>query len=107
MIVDCHEIVVIVMASSCAGERPPIHPTAARPSSPPDESRACPAWQVSVARAWLTNQVLQTKGLAQVIKHENQGTLAALSLIPIHSLRHRLVRSRQSAHEDVAGFLRF
>ena len=25
----------------------------------------------------------------------------------MHSLRHRLVRSRQSAHEDVLGFWRF
>ena len=35
------------------------------------------------------------------------GTLAALSLTPIRSLRHGLVRSHQSAHEDVAGFLRY
>ena len=26
-----------------------------------------------------------------------------LSLTPMHSLRHRLVRSRQSAHEDVCA----
>ena len=37
------------------------------------------------------------KGVAQVIKHENEGTLAALSLTPMHSLRHRLVRSRHHA----------
>ena len=30
-----------------------------------------------------------------------------LSLTPIHSLRHRLVRSRQYAFLGVAGFLRF
>ena len=47
------------------------------------------------------------KGLAQVIKHENEGPAFSLSLTKVHSLRHRLVRSRQSAHEDVAGFLRF
>eukprot|EP00964_Phaeocystis_antarctica_P100393 scaffold66038_cov55-Phaeocystis_antarctica.AAC.1 len=29
------------------------------------------------------------------------------SLTPIHSLRHRRVRSRQSACQDVLGFLRF
>ena len=32
------------------------------------------------------------------------GTLAALSLTPMHSLRHRLVRSRQYASQDVLGF---
>ena len=35
------------------------------------------------------------------------GPLAALSLTPMHSLRHRLVRSRQYAFRGVAGFLRF
>ena len=33
--------------------------------------------------------------------------LAALSLTPMHSLRHRLVRSRQYASGSVLGFLRF
>ena len=37
------------------------------------------------------------KGVAQLIRHEKGGPLAALSLTPIHSLRHRLVRSRQYA----------
>ena len=47
------------------------------------------------------------KGGCQVIKHAFGGPLAALSLTPMHSLRHRLVRSRQYAEGDVAGFLRF
>ena len=42
-------------------------------------------------------------GLAQVIKHEIAGTLAALSLTKVHSLRHRRVRSRQYARR--AGFI--
>ena len=33
--------------------------------------------------------------------------LSELSLAPIHSLRYRLVRSRQYASGSVAGFLRF
>ena len=48
-----------------------------------------------------------TTGPAQVIKHEIEGPAFSLSLTPIHSLRHRLVRSRQYAYQDVAGFLRF
>ena len=47
------------------------------------------------------------KGVGQVIKHEIAGTLAALSLTPMHSLRHRLVRSRQYAYSVALGFLRF
>ena len=47
------------------------------------------------------------KGPAQVIKHEIGGPAFSLSLTPIHSLRRRLVRSRQYAYQDVAGFLRF
>ena len=47
------------------------------------------------------------KGVAQIAQQAIAGPLAALSLTPMHSLRHRLVRSRQSAHEDVLGFLRF
>ena len=46
-------------------------------------------------------------GLAQPSQQAIAGTLAGLSWTPMHSLRHRLVRSRQSAHEDVLGFLRF
>ena len=43
-------------------------------------------------------------GPAQVIKQVIGGPLAALSLTLIHSLRHRLVRSRQSASLVVLGF---
>ena len=46
-------------------------------------------------------------GLAQVIKHEIAGPALSLSLTPIHSLRHRLVRSRQYGEGSVAGFLRY
>ena len=48
-----------------------------------------------------------SKGLARLTRHGIEGTLAALSLTPIHSLTHRLVRARQYASGDVAGFLRF
>ena len=37
------------------------------------------------------------RGLAQVIKHEIAGPAFSLSLTKVHSLRHRLVRSRQYA----------
>ena len=47
------------------------------------------------------------KGVAQVIKHEIAGPAFSLSLTPIHSLRHRLVRSRQYAEGVALGFLRF
>ena len=46
-------------------------------------------------------------GVARLIRHAIAGPLAALSLTPIHSLRHRLVRSRQYASVVVLGFLRF
>ena len=36
-----------------------------------------------------------------------RNTCSALSLTPIHSLRHRLVRSRQYAEGVALGFLRF
>ena len=45
---------------------------------------------------------VQYKGGCQVIKHENERPAFSLSLTPIHSLRHRLVRSRQYACQDVA-----
>ena len=47
------------------------------------------------------------KGVPRSCGYAIEGPLATLSLTPIYSLRHRLVRSRQSTHEDVAGFLRF
>ena len=50
---------------------------------------------------------LTPTGVGQLIRREIGGPLAALSLTPMHSLRHRLVRSRQYAEGDVAGFLRF
>ena len=50
---------------------------------------------------------LTPTGVGQLIRREIGGPLAALSLTPMHSLRHRLVRSRQYAYQDVAGFLRF
>ena len=42
-------------------------------------------------------QAVLVKGVVRLIRHETAGTLAAVSLTPIHSLRHRLVRSHQSA----------
>ena len=56
---------------------------------------------------WLHAVAASVKGVAQVIKHENQGPAFSLSLTPMYSLRHRLVRSRQYASGSVAGFLRF
>ena len=47
------------------------------------------------------------KGVARLIKHEIAGPAFSLSLTPMHSLRHRLVRSRQSASVVALGFLRF
>ena len=49
-----------------------------------------------------------SKGVAQVRQHEIGGTLAALSLTKVHSLRHRLVRSRQYTHRvECSDFLDF
>ena len=51
--------------------------------------------------------VMLGTGPARRIKHETAGTLAALSLTQVHSLRHRRVRSRHSAPSVALGFLRF
>ena len=63
--------------------------------------------KASTSDTWRCSPPSNCKGPAQLIKHEIGGPAFSLSLTPIHSLRHRLVRSRQYAYQDVAGFLRF
>ena len=65
-------------------------------------ARTCTHVQHVHALSFLTR-----KGVGQVIKQEIGGPAFSLSLTPIHSLRHRLVRSRQSASIVALGFLRF
>ena len=50
-----------------------------------------------------------SKGVAQVpwIRNLRTTPVFSLNLTPIHSLRHRLVRSRQYAEGVVLGLLRF
>ena len=79
------------------------------PACWPDPEPAWPTGSTVGAEALRDEEILAAadKGGARVIKHEIAGPAFSLSLTPIHSLRHRLVRSRQSASQDVAGFLIF
>ena len=49
----------------------------------------------SMAKLLTSEQLTVSTGVGQVIQHEIAGPAFSLSLTPIHSLRHRLVRSRQ------------
>ena len=102
---------------NCAGDRlgaKLLHTRQGREATTRCRRAVLSAWTRRVPlrlQTWdITTSTLRNRadtGLAQVIKHEIAGPAFSLSLTPIHSLRHRLVRSRQYALPVALGFLRF